>query len=65
MISPSAAQHSKAPAVSSGHGALLGAGGAPTGPVCVCAIWQETLTFQCHLQGLLYFIQPWLSIKDI
>lgn len=42
----------------------LKAGGAPAGPVCYCTICQETLASQCHLQGLVYFIQWWFSIKD-
>lgn len=42
-----------------------GSWGSSHGPCVCCTIWQETLTFQCRLQGLVYFIQPWLSIKDI
>lgn len=41
-----------------------GTGGSSLRPYVCCTIWQGTLTCQCHLQGLLYFIQPQLSIRD-
>lgn len=41
-----------------------GSWGSSLRPYVCCTIWQGTLTCQCHLQGLLYFIQPQLSIRD-